>query len=156
LRRRAFTIQRFSFGRLAVYAVSNRREIGVDIEQIRDDLDFLSIASSLCSVGERASLSTLPVDLRARGFYNCWTRKESYIKAQGLGLSLPLDQFKVSLIPGEPAMLLSTSHNISEAGRWRLQELPLNSSKYVASITVEGNDWQARYWRWQHFSQCLR
>ena len=70
-------------------------------------------------------LRTLPTEAQRQAFFRCWTRKEAYIKARGEGLSLPLDQFDVSLAPGEPAALLGTQRDPSEASRWSLQELPL-------------------------------
>ena len=65
----------------------------------------------------------------------CWTRKEAYIKARGEGLSLPLDQFDVSLIPGEPAALMNTRPDPDEAFRWSLQELTLDSG-YAAALAA--------------------
>ncbi len=51
-------------------------------------------------------LEDLPPQQQVDGFFNCWTRKEAYVKARGDGLGCPLDQFSVSLAPGEPARLL--------------------------------------------------
>jgi 4'-phosphopantetheinyl transferase len=52
-------------------------------------------------------LRSLPESRRTEGFFNCWTRKEAFVKACGGGLSLPLDAFDVSLAPDEAAIFLS-------------------------------------------------
>ena len=74
--------------------------------------------------------------MRARGFYNCWTRKEAFLKARGEGLSLPLDKFEVSLLPGDPAELLCTEFDPEEARRWVLHDLCLDQC-YVGALAVE-------------------
>lgn len=137
-------------GDLILYAFSLGREVGVDVEQVKDELDILGVAKSFFSNAEVAMLASLPVDMRRRGFFNCWTRKEAYIKARGRGLSQPLNQFEVSLTPNEPARLLSTAHDALEATRWMLLELPLGD-KYVAAIAVEGFDWRAKHYLWKRY-----
>ncbi len=92
-------------------------------------------------------LSGLPVNKQALAFFNCWTRKEAYIKACGEGLSLPLDQFDVSLAPGEPAKLLGTREHPQEASRWCLQEL-IPAPGYTAALAVEGQGWRLACWEW--------
>jgi 4'-phosphopantetheinyl transferase len=79
------------------------------------------------------------------GFYNCWTRKEAYIKAQGLGLSLPLDGFDVSL--GEPALLRATRPNTSEAARWSLRALDAGTG-YAGALAVEEGVSEYGFWDW--------
>jgi 4'-phosphopantetheinyl transferase len=120
----------------ALYAVARDLEIGVDLELIRDGLEVEQIAASFFSRREVSALKALPAELRRHAFYLCWTRKEAYIKARGEGLSLPLDQFEVSLSPGEPAALISTQPD-SEAVHWSLQDLSL-ASGYVAAFAVRG------------------
>jgi len=132
---------------VALYAVARGREVGIDLEFIRRDLEVEQIAERFVSRRETATLRALPTDLRKYAFFLCWTRKEAYIKATGEGLSLPLDQFDVSLIPGEPAALLSTQSGLDEALRWSLQELTL-ASGYVAALAVEGRGWSLSCWQW--------
>jgi 4'-phosphopantetheinyl transferase len=87
-------------------------------------------------------------ELQKRAFFLCWTRKEAYIKARGEGLSLPLDQFEVSLIPGEPAALVSVQQDSNEAFRWSLEEL-FPDADYAAALAVVGRDWSLASWQWQ-------
>ncbi|MCG8349772.1 MAG: 4'-phosphopantetheinyl transferase superfamily protein [Chloroflexales bacterium] len=129
---------------IALYALAKGQSIGVDIEHIRPDLASDQIAERFFAPGEVAALHSLPVALRAQAFFNCWTRKEAYIKARGEGLSLPLDQFTVSLLPGEPAALLTAS-DPSEVNRWSLHALT-PASGYVAALAVAGGIGQVRYW----------
>jgi len=95
------------------------------------------------SKSELATLRSLPKDLQAAGFYNCWTRKEAYIKARGEGLSFPLKQFDVSLTPGEPARLLSVRDGRpccagpAEVDRWTMHELTVGDA-HVAALVYEG------------------
>ena len=86
-------------------AITRGREVGIDLERIRSDMTYESIAERFFSPRENAMLHSLPNNIKPTAFFNCWTRKEAYIKARGVGLSIPLDQFDVSLIPGEPASL---------------------------------------------------
>jgi 4'-phosphopantetheinyl transferase len=120
-----------------LYAVTRDLEIGVDLELIRDGLEVEQIATSFFSRREVSALNALPAELRRHAFFLCWTRKEAYIKARGEGLSLPFDQFEVSLSPGEPAALMSTQPDSGDAFRWSLQDLSL-ASGYVAAFAVEG------------------
>lgn len=135
-------------GHLALYALTRVRQIGIDLERIRVDFEYEQIAERFFSRRERTALQACPAKMKPEAFFNCWTRKEAYIKARGEGLSLPLDQFDVSLVPGEPAALLSTRDNSQEVVRWSLQELSPGSG-YVAALAVEGHSWQLRCWQWQ-------
>jgi 4'-phosphopantetheinyl transferase len=132
---------------VALYAVTRDREVGIDLEFIRRDLEVDQIAERFFSRRETVTLRALPTDLREYAFFLCWTRKEAYIKARGEGLSLPLDQFDVSLTPGEPAALLSTHPDSEEALRWSLHELPL-ASDYVAALALEGHSRSLSCWQW--------
>jgi 4'-phosphopantetheinyl transferase len=127
---------------LALIGVGREREIGVDVELIRPEFAGEEIAKRYFSPQEIDELGRLPAELRAEGFFLCWTRKEAYIKAKGDGLHIPLESFDVSLTPGLPAKLKS-----ADEARWSLRSLAPEPS-YAAAIVAEGSDWQLRQWSW--------
>jgi 4'-phosphopantetheinyl transferase len=131
---------------LALYALAWGREVGVDIEYMRPLEDAEDIARHFFSLPEQAMLRELPAEEKQQGFYNCWTRKEAYIKAIGEGLSQPLDQFVVSLAPQEPARLLSVQDKPDETSRWSFQALQPPTG-YAAALAVEGTGWQLSCWQ---------
>lgn len=133
---------------IALYAFTLGREVGLDIEFMRDDFAGIEIAEHFFSEGEVATLRAVPESLRTRAFFNCWARKEAYIKARGEGLSHPLHRFAVSLAPGEPPALLRTDNDPLEASRWSLLELT-PSEGYVAALVVEGPLPPLRCWQWK-------
>ena len=132
---------------MALYAMTRGREIGIDIERFRSDVEAEKLAERFFSPREAAVLRALPEHLRAEGFFNCWTRKEAYIKAEGKGMSIPLRAFDVSLTPGEPAALLRTQKHPQETSHWSLQALNLEPG-YAAALAVKGHGWDLKCWQW--------
>jgi 4'-phosphopantetheinyl transferase len=106
------------------------------------------LAQHYFSADERNVLLLLPTEESRQAFFQCWTRKEAYIKAKGTSLSLPLDLFDVSQRPNEPAALLQIRENPQDAARWSLRE-PAPGTGYVGALAVEGNDWQLHCWQWE-------
>ena len=125
-------------GQLSVFAIGWGRELGVDVEHLRSDVLDEGIAERFFSPGEVVALLALPQQLREQGLFACRTRKEAYIKAKGGGLSIPLDQFEVSLAPGESPALKRTSWDPDETSRWRMEEL-FPAPGYAAALCVEGH-----------------
>jgi 4'-phosphopantetheinyl transferase len=126
---------------LALYAFTRDHEIGVDIEHIRDIPEMDQIAERFFSARENGVFRSLPESKKREAFFNCWTRKEAFIKAKGEGLGLGLDQFEVSLAPGDRAALLRTNGDRQEASRWSLRELDPGPG-FAAALAVQGHDWQ--------------
>jgi 4'-phosphopantetheinyl transferase len=122
---------------VALYAFTRDREIGVDIELIRDISEMEQIAERFFSTREKAVFHTLTNSRRKKAFYNCWTRKEAFIKATGEGLSLSLDGFDVSLAPGEPASLLRIEGDRKAASRWSIQEVE-TAIGFAGAVAMEG------------------
>jgi len=130
-------------GDFALIAVTQRRKIGVDVERIRQGISSHVIAQQYFSKAEVAELQSLPIEQRGSAFFTCWTRKEAYIKAQGLGLSLPLESFDVSLTPGQLATLRATRPDEKESARWTLRSLEVDPN-YAGAVAVEGADFDFR------------
>ena len=122
----------------ALIAVARGREVGVDVEFMRADFASDEVATHFFSPAEVKQFVRLPAVVRTRSFFNCWTRKEAYIKARGEGLSHPLDQFDVSFQPGVPAALLESRRDPTEVSRWSFEDLSPHPA-YAAALTVEGD-----------------
>jgi len=128
---------------IAVYAIA-KHELGVDVERIRPMVDAEQIASRFFSRREKDCLLALPEEQRREAFFNCWTRKEAYLKAIGSGLDDQLDQIEVSLAPGEPAELLG----VPPASRpLRLQSLT-PAAEFVGALAVHPEASRVNCWKW--------
>lgn len=122
-------------GDLAVYAFAYGREVGVDVEAVRALRDADRIAARFFSPREfREYLALRPCD-RPLGFFNCWTRKEAFIKALGEGLSHPLGRFDVSLGPCEPARIHRIGSTPGAERDWRMESF-FPASGYVAAVVA--------------------
>jgi 4'-phosphopantetheinyl transferase len=128
---------------LAVYAIARGRPVGVDIEAVRSRFESERIAERFFSPEEIEELRALPEDGRTKGFFQCWTRKEAYIKARGEGLHIPLDSFRVTVRPDEPEKLVS-----ADSSRWKLHSFE-PAEGFAGALVGEGKDWQLRYWQWR-------
>lgn len=134
-------------GDFALIVIARGRKVGVDVARHRMDMEHENIAQRFFSDREKYELRELPDNQKLTGFFNCWTRKESYIKAHGLGLLLPLDGFDVSLTPTEPVILRATRPDSQEASRWTLLSLHV-SPDHTGAVSVEGKNLEFRLWDW--------
>lgn len=133
-------------GERALLAVGLAREIGVDVEKERP-IETLDLAKRFFAAGEHAYLRALPEDEQHAAFFRCWTRKESFIKAVGEGLSFPLHLFDVSLAEDDGPQLLLACRAAGQAlARWRIVSLPIDRG-YAAALTAESGDWRVHRWR---------
>jgi len=128
---------------LALLAFSPDRRLGIDVELVRPIENWEDIARRYFSPAELAELRALPPHQRDEGFYTCWTRKESYVKASGEGLQVPLDSFDVTLTPGAPERLTA-----ADASNWTLVSL-YPRENYAAALTAEGQNLNLQLWDYQ-------
>lgn len=129
---------------VGLVAVTENKELGVDVEYMRADFASEDIARRFFSPCEVEAFNALPNELRVAAFFRCWTRKEAYIKAIGRGLSQPLDGFDVTLAPEEPPALLRV--NEDDASRWSLSDVDVGND-YAAALVVEGQISNIRCWQ---------
>ena len=133
---------------LALLAVVGSRDIGVDVERVRAVQYHLKIAGRFFSPGEVAVIRSLPPEVQFEAFFNCWTRKEAYIKALGDGLAYPLDAFEVSLAPGAPAALLSVRDDPEASSKWFLQAMA-PARGFVGAVALKGKGYRMTFWEWR-------
>jgi len=121
-------------GARALIALSHDGEIGVDIEEIRSMPDLHEVARRFFSTREAQRLCALQdPDAATRAFFECWTRKEAFIKAIGEGLTHPLDSFEVTFFPDETAVLRIGA---KQTNRWALVNID-GIEGYAAALVFE-------------------
>ncbi len=82
---------------LIVCLVATGREVGVDVEERQRSAELLGVAHRYFSPFEIAALSSLPKREQVDRVIMYWTLKESFVKARGMGLAIPLAQFSFDL-----------------------------------------------------------
>ena len=135
-------------GDVILYTITQRRQVGIDVEKIRADVDVMELASSQFAEEEINELRRLSLTERRDAFYRVWTRKEAYIKALGTGLSLALNKFAVT-VRNNKSIEISWAEGDPEAARnWAMFNLEPHPA-YAAAVVVEaGQPVRLVYRRW--------
>lgn len=127
-------------GDYAMMAVARGREIGVDVEVRKPDLDCLKLAERFFAPAESQAIATLQGIAQQRRFYDFWTAKEAYLKGRGVGLSLGLDRFEILFdARSSGARVRLTESGALEQG-WHIQTLSL-PDHLAGAVAVAGDDW---------------
>ena len=124
-------------GDAILVAVTAGCEVGVDVEQIRPDLDMTALAQTHFSAPEVAALKAMPPEERTAGFFRCWTRKEAYLKARGDGLGFPLDKFSVAFGRETEPEILWASDDPMARDRWSVHDLSVGPG-YAGAVVCAG------------------
>lgn len=135
------TAKRLSFNishtqSLIVLGISDGCALGVDTENISIRQAPLEIAGRFFSQNENAALCALPIDRQHHRFFQYWTLKESYIKARGMGLSIPLDQFGFDFLPDNRIAISILPALNDLASRWRFWQFQ-PSADYLVAVCAE-------------------
>ncbi|MBR1158102.1 4'-phosphopantetheinyl transferase family protein [Bradyrhizobium elkanii] len=105
---------------LIALAVARHRRLGVDIENVHARTISIDIADQFFSRVEIASLADTPKRMQQFRFFEYWTLKEAYIKARGMGLSLPLNQFSFHY-PQDGIVEMTIQQDLrDDPSRWQL------------------------------------
>jgi 4'-phosphopantetheinyl transferase len=132
---------------MALIALTRGKEVGVDVEVVREEFPGMEIAQDYFSAREVRTLRSLPEEARAAAFFLYWTRKEAYIKAIGEGLSHSLQQFSVSLGDGESSVLAEPEGVAPGASTWTVKGLSVGES-HAAAVAFRGPVTNFRFWQW--------
>lgn len=132
---------------VAICACTRQYEIGVDVEHIHPVDEMDRIARRILSERDYLAWNHLPDELRLFAFYKCWTQKEALIKALGYGLSQSMSQWSVSMLPDEPASLVSLSGDREHAGDWSLHSF-VPEIGTIAAFALKARHWQVACFVW--------
>jgi 4'-phosphopantetheinyl transferase len=111
-----------SHGR-ALVAIASGCETGVDLEQIRAEVDCAGIVASHFSAAERFAWGALPAARRREAFFHGWARKEAYVKALGAGFSREPSTYTVDLHPEGAGALLADAIVPDATRRWTVRAI---------------------------------
>ena len=126
-------------GGKAVFAFAENAEVGIDIEYMRELPDALQIAKRFFSDEEVNEFMKVSDDEIKPAFFNCWTRKEAFIKAVGDGLSFPLKDFTVTILPGVNPEIKWIKDKDDEVKEWSLVNIQADQN-YVSSLAVKADE----------------
>ncbi len=126
-------------GGKAFYAFALNIEVGIDLEKIKEMPDAADIAERFFSEDEVNEFRTVEKDNIETAFFNCWTRKEAFIKAIGEGLSHPLADFSVTLKPGDEPKFLMIKNKPDEVKEWSLFDIEAESN-FISSLALKAKN----------------
>jgi 4'-phosphopantetheinyl transferase len=119
-----------------IFTFMLENELGVDLEQVRPLTELNQMVKHWFSPAEQASLFALAPDLHKEAFFHIWTQKEAFLKAHGEGLSLPLQDFSVSVNPKRPGGVLSIRNGTEEVSDWKMYTYEL-ATGWRAAVCAE-------------------
>ena len=131
---------------MALVAITLGNRLGIDLEKLRQEVEWQALARRFFSDAEFRALSRQPDDCRMKSFFTCWTRKEAFVKAVGNGIAYGLKEFDVSIDPGGSAGLLNIRGDSEEAADWVIKNIPMNEN-YAAALAVDRPGCDARLWK---------
>lgn len=129
---------------LVVMGVTRERAIGVDVENVRTRKADIEIADRYFAPDEVLALHMLPDEKQKQRFFEYWTLKESYIKARGMGLSIPLERFAFHLEDPEQIHLTIDPGLHDYAERWWFWQFRVDHD-HLTALCAEGGGFQRPY-----------
>jgi 4'-phosphopantetheinyl transferase len=127
---------------MALLAVCRKREVGVDIEYVKEDFEYQEVAERFFSAREIVAMRGLPVSLQRQAFFKCWTSKEAFLKAKGTGLSGALDVVEITLTAADQVRITAGVPG------WSLSEVdPIDG--YEGALVVANAPVPICYYLWQ-------
>jgi 4'-phosphopantetheinyl transferase len=133
---------------LAIVAVASKGRLGADIEWVRKLPDRDDLARRFFTVKEQNEIESQTAEERTQSFFRCWTRKEAFVKALGMGLHYPLDWLDVPVGPlVDDATVTVHDRSAPASGAWALRD-PEMPCGYVAAIVDDDLSARVERFRW--------
>lgn len=135
-----------SHGRMLV-GITSRRDVGVDLEQIRAKTDILKLAERFYAPAEFNAIALQDASSRRESFYRHWVAKEAFLKLKGVGLKFPLGQCLVTMASDGANAAVDWHKGQAEIERGVVKFLPLPDG-WLGAVAAEGTDWTVRLGEW--------
>jgi 4'-phosphopantetheinyl transferase len=132
-------------GGLVLVAVARQRQIGIDVERVREGFEWRPMLDTVFSEAEGIAFNVLPEAQKTGAFFNAWTRKEAYLKATGEGIATSLRQVEMSL---RAQKIMRIGGDVAAAAAWSLRDWA-PAPGFIASLVVHGHDWRLTLGRWR-------
>jgi 4'-phosphopantetheinyl transferase len=130
-----------------VVAVAWSRQLGVDVEPEPSENLVSELADVVLSPPERDALDRTVQTERPAWFGRMWTRKEAFVKADGRGMEIPLEQIDVMTDPGT-VLLFDPGSGWRQAAGWSLRTIPAPMG-HAACVAAEGSGWPVEHLQWR-------
>lgn len=131
----------------ALVAVAEGREVGVDLEPIRNDVEHLRLAERFFSPAERRAIAGAPPGRQAAAFFRHWVAKEAVLKAIGVGLQFPLERCEVTIAEDERTASVRWRDAAGVESSWTVRFLPLEAG-WIGAVAALGTDWSVECDNW--------
>jgi len=124
-------------GNVALIAVARGTGmVGIDAEMIHPNVEWSALSRRFFAPAEAEEIHSALPEQHLAAFFACWTRKEALVKALGVGLSMPLGTFRVSVLPNRPAEVLAVDDG-DPLARTRWQLVDLGETSFAAALAVD-------------------
>jgi len=124
-------------GALTVIAVSRQAEVGIDVEDVRRDIDWQEVARAFFAPPELAEIDACPREDRRAAFFECWVRKEAYVKGLGRGLRRATKDFAVPL-GSAGGVVHDLAPTRTRASTWYVRPIAVGAG-YTAAVAVDAD-----------------
>ena len=136
---------------LAICAVGGQQALGIDVEDVTRKTETVDIADRFFSPSEVRALKALPTAEQSERFFAYWTLKESYIKACGMGLAIPLNHFSFAVEPHQPVAISFDAARDDDPSRWHFRRYALDK-KYMVALALGSGPQQSPLVRCRQWS----
>jgi len=118
---------------MAILALSENCSVGIDVEYVDQKVNAMSIANRFFHPLEAAQLEGLPGKDLVNNFFRCWTAKEAYLKAMGVGITEHLKVFALKYVNTNKPYVMWVDQKYSEVAKWSVYNIEFKKH-YIGNI----------------------